>query len=716
VQRRLLIGLVAGVVTGVFLGERARVFQAAADGFVKLLQMAVLPYVTVSIVGSIGALNGDDLRRLGARAVLVLVALWTLALAFAFAMPFAFPEAQSGSFFSTTLLERPPPFSLIDLYIPANPFFALANNVVPAVVVFSMVVGVALIGVPRKHALLNVLAVASDALSRAMGFVVHLTPYGLFAIAATTAGTIRLEQAARLEIYLIAYAALAVLFALWALPALVSAVTPIPAREIFTATREALLTATIAGDLFIVLPVLIASCRQLVIRHHPGQPDTAALPDIIVPVSYNFPHAGKLLSASFILFAGWFADAPIPAADYPRLAVTALVTLFGSVTSAVPFLLDAFRVPGDTYQLFVASGVINSRFGTLVAAMHTVATALLASCAVAGTLRLRPRPLLRYAATTVALAAAALAGTHLAAVRILQGAAAPADALSAMTVQPRAEGVALDDVPPPRERREANERLRAILASRTIRVGHLSDALPYAFRNGTGDLIGLDVALMHRLARELEVRLEFVPIDRSEADAHGTAPELLRAGACDVIVGGMAVTTERAGRMRLSAPYLEENLGFLVPDRDRRRFESWEAIRDGGPVTIAVPDVPYYVDRLRARLPDAQLLPVATVEALFAGGRREVDAFAVPAERGSAWTLRYPQFAMVVPPGATRIPLALAMPRGESDLATFVDTWLDLKRRDGTIDELYAYWILGRGPVRAGPRWSIIADVLGWAD
>ena len=30
---------------------------------------------------------------------------------------------------------------------------------------------------------------------------------------------------------------------------------------------------------------------------------------MIVPTSFNFPHTVKLLSISFILFAGWFADA-----------------------------------------------------------------------------------------------------------------------------------------------------------------------------------------------------------------------------------------------------------------------------------------------------------------------------------------------------------------------------------------------------------------------
>ena len=51
---QILIGLALGTLTGLFLGERAAAFGWAADGFVKLLQMTVLPYVTVSIVGSLG--------------------------------------------------------------------------------------------------------------------------------------------------------------------------------------------------------------------------------------------------------------------------------------------------------------------------------------------------------------------------------------------------------------------------------------------------------------------------------------------------------------------------------------------------------------------------------------------------------------------------------------------------------------------------------------
>jgi hypothetical protein len=45
-------------------------------------------------------------------------------------MPFVFPEIESASFFSTTLVEnRTSDFAA--LYIPSNPFHSLANNIVP---------------------------------------------------------------------------------------------------------------------------------------------------------------------------------------------------------------------------------------------------------------------------------------------------------------------------------------------------------------------------------------------------------------------------------------------------------------------------------------------------------------------------------------------------------------------------------------------------------
>ena len=37
-----------------------------------------------------------------------------------------------------------------------------------------------------------------------------------------------------------------------------------------------------------------------------------------------------------------------------------------------------------------------------------------------------------------------------------------------------------------------------------------------------------------------------------------------------------------------------------------------------------------------------------------------------------------------------------------------------LKKKDGTIDDLYDYWILGKDPKEKEPRWCVLRDVLGW--
>ena len=64
-SRQILAGLALGILTGLFFGEQAAALKWAADGFVKLLQMMVLPYITVSIVASLGSLQPADLRRSG---------------------------------------------------------------------------------------------------------------------------------------------------------------------------------------------------------------------------------------------------------------------------------------------------------------------------------------------------------------------------------------------------------------------------------------------------------------------------------------------------------------------------------------------------------------------------------------------------------------------------------------------------------------------------
>jgi Na+/H+-dicarboxylate symporter/ABC-type amino acid transport substrate-binding protein len=706
-SQKILAGLAAGVAVGLFLGELVAPLGIAADGFVKLLQMTVLPYVTVSIIVSVGSLEVAEAKRLGLRAGAAIAGLWLVALIFTFLFPLVFPPSQRASFFTPALLEKPPPFDFVGLYIPSNPFYSLANNIVPAVVLFSILVGVALIGIERKGVLLDVLSVATTTISRATRFIVRLTPYGVFALAATAAGTLHFEQVQRIQVYLITYVALSLLVAIWVLPGLVAALTPIPYSEVLGPTRDALITAFVAGDLFIVLPILIESCKDLLARFHVTDDRSVSLPDVLVPASFNFPHTGKLLSLSFILFAGWFSDASLPISDYPRLALTGLLSFFGSLNAAVPFLLDVFRIPADTFQLFVATGVINSRFGSLTAAVHTIAVALLGSAAIAGSIRFDSRRLLRYAITTAILTAFVVGGLRLTFRTLLRQEFKGAEIVYGMTnalehepsrvVEPTA---AVDE--------SALPVLHSIRARRQLRVGFTLSRLPFVFRNAAQDLVGLDVELAHMLALDLGVDVVFVEWRPEEL------VDSVSKGASDLGIGGNPVTPQLAAISMYSEPYLDETAAFVVKDYLRSRFETWASIRDARDLVIGIPALPYYERLLRARLPDVPLKTFVLTQDLL-DPKAGFDAVALPAERGSVLTLLNPGWTVVVPqPDVIKVPLAFPLARHDQAWANFVNMWIEMKRRDGSMDTLYSHWVLGRDAQKAVPRWSVIRNVLHW--
>ena len=92
------------------------------------------------------------------------------------------------------------------------------------------------------------------------------------------------------------------------------------------------------------------------------------------------------------------------------------------------------------------------------------------------------------------------------------------------------------------------------------------------------------------------------------------------------------------------------------------------------------------------------------------------DLLMTSAEEGSAWTLEYPHYTVVRPEGLkAKTPLHYFVAE-ESRFAEFMKSWLKLKRLNGTVQQLYDYWVLGIDPQGKTPRWSLIRNVLGWVD
>ena len=462
-------------------------------------------------------------------------------------------------------------------------------------------------------------------------------------------------------------------------------------------TRDALLTAFMTGNLFIVLPALAEQTKALLSEYAPANKTyDQALADVIVPASFNFPHTGKLLAISFVLFAGWSSDAAVPLGCYPALAATGLLVLFGNVNGAVPFLLDTFHIPADTFQLFLATGIVNARFGTLVAAVHTLTLGLLGTWAIAGQWQVSVRKLVRYGLVTATLAVVVVLATRAVAARAVGGSYQGDRALMTMKMlnehQPaRIDRYPIGDARCWRDDAAPGGRLMRIRAGGVLRVGYLADSLPFAFVNARGDLVGFDIEMAHILARTLASRWNSRPspattwrrsrrrLLRSRDVRH--CRHDVSSGADDVlgIVPGRNAGVHRAGRHARGV--LE--LGII------RSRGGWA--RGAAPAVLHRKNPPG-ITRGRAR---ADPVGGSAVRGTTLG----FDAVVLTAERGSAWTLLHPQYSVTMPmPHPIKVPLAYPIAAHDEGLAKLVNTWIELKQKDGTIDALFAHWIRGAPP------------------
>jgi ABC-type amino acid transport substrate-binding protein len=153
----------------------------------------------------------------------------------------------------------------------------------------------------------------------------------------------------------------------------------------------------------------------------------------------------------------------------------------------------------------------------------------------------------------------------------------------------------------------------------------------------------------------------------------------------------------------------------VVEDHRRHKFKTWRAIDEKLITRLGVVGKSRAEDVKRA-LPNTDIELLDTYREFFTDNPKGVGALVISAEAGSAWTIIYPSYSVVVPEPHVKAHAGLAMPLGDSDFADFVDDWLELKKTSGFIDTLYDKWILGKSEEQKKPRWSIIRDVLHWVD
>jgi len=269
---------------------------------------------------------------------------------------------------------------------------------------------------------------------------------------------------------------------------------------------------------------------------------------------------------------------------------------------------------------------------------------------------------------------------------------------------------------------QQGNRLQDIVDRGVLRACYAKDDIPFSYFNSSGRLVGLDVELFHYLADDLGVRVEFVP--STWVNIIG----LLNSGYCDLGTG-RTMTPQSAYQGAFTIPIMDRSFALLVEDYRRSEFVSFSKARTEPGLRLALTSNAYVERMVKKLLPNAELVIVDSLEDVIAerleavkrgesaaDGEQRIDAMVTTAEKAAAWSLLYPRYSPVVPTPVVHLPAAFPIPHDEEDLADYMKIWLTIRKKDGSIQSLYDYWVLGKKEHINSHRWSVIRDVLHWVD
>lgn len=102
--------------------------------------------------------------------------------------------------------------------------------------------------------------------------------------------------------------------------------------------------------------------------------------------------------------------------------------------------------------------------------------------------------------------------------------------------------------------------LDEIKESGKIVIGVFSDKKPFGYVDENGEYQGYDVYFGNRIAKDLGVEVEYVPVEPA------SRVEYLVTAKADIILANFTVTEERAEKVDFALPYMKVALGVVSPD------------------------------------------------------------------------------------------------------------------------------------------------------
>lgn len=352
----ILVAMVAGVVAGIVMGERAALFVPLGTLFIQLIKMLVVPLVAISIISGAATLGGSrSAGRIGLVSISFIMVTTVISIILAICAGLVFEpgaglsaESVGAIMANASTAETAKPemsfWGIVIGMIPANPIQAFAEGNILQIIVFGLFLGfgIAALDAEKRDPVIRGLNYLLEALVWCIGKVMLIAPIGVFGLMAEATGTfgfdVLLKVANLLWVDLLAVAVMGLVI----YPLLLATLSRVKVSDFFRAMVRPQVIAFSTASSMATLPVTMGACAKLGISRQ-----TAGF---VVPLGATINMTGNAIYYTLVaLFFAQFYGIELSIAHYVAITVTASL---GSIGQA--------GVPGPTLMVvavLVAAGI-----------------------------------------------------------------------------------------------------------------------------------------------------------------------------------------------------------------------------------------------------------------------------------------------------------------------------------------------------------------------
>jgi proton glutamate symport protein len=261
-------------------------------------------------------------------------------------------------------------------------------------------------------------------------------------------------------------------------------------------------------------------------------------------------------------------------------------------------------------------------------------------------------------------------------------------------------------VPAPPSKVVLDSPLAIILNRGVIRVGYDPHAIPFCYLNKDDELVGYDIAYAYQLAKDLDVKLELVPIID-----YDHISEEVNSGYCDIVMSAIVINEQRILTVQFTEAYLEDTNALIIPTKSLEKYSTLQQIEKNPHFKLGVTGA--YIEVAATHFPNTTLVE-GTMDDL---ALNKFDAYLWAELQSYIWCLTNPKFTTMIYDGQLgKKYFAYPVKKTSEQFVHFLNEWLYLKQEQGFAHKQRQYWFLGKEDNPGAKRWSILRDVFHWVE